>query len=101
MKKLILGLWLMLLVSVGFSQKLTETMARKILGERFISSQEGGFSKKVKIPFQKENIQDDHLSWLLPIKSRDGPKYILVQARYSVNEEKGNILKYEGSRGSC
>lgn len=96
MKKTIFSLCLILLVSIGFSQNLTEVAARKILGERFISSKEAGFTGKIKIPFQKENVQDDKLSWLLPIQGRDGPKYILVQARYSILKgEQQNVLSTE------
>jgi len=93
MKKTVFSLALMLLGFICLSQNMTEAAAKKLLGERFISSKEAGFTKHVRIPFKKEEIEDDHLSWLIPIQSRDGPKYVLVQALYSVgNEEQQNVL---------
>ncbi|MCX6754662.1 MAG: hypothetical protein NTU81_02435 [Candidatus Nomurabacteria bacterium] len=88
MKKSIYVSVLLLLSLICFAQSVTEREAKELFGERFISTKEAGFTEKVSIPFSRENLQHDRVSWLIPINTDGVPKYKLVQARYVPNEQK-------------
>lgn len=66
-----------------------EVWAAQQFGERFISAKEAGF-EIIQIPFTKDDLKYDRLSWLIPIEIDGYPKYRLIQARYSPNESPKN-----------
>lgn len=66
-----------------------EVWAAQQFGERFISAKEAGF-EIIQIPFTKDDLKYDRLSWLIPIEIDGYPKYRLIQARYSPNESQKN-----------
>ncbi len=86
MKKLMIVL-VFLLVSIStFSQYISEAEARELFRERFISTSEAGYPDILDIPFSKEDLLYDRISWLIPLNINGALQYRLVQARYIANE---------------
>lgn len=88
MKKIVFIAVFMLLTTLSFSQYVTEAEAKKLFGTRFVSTKEAGFTEDVNIPFSRENLKDDLVSWLIPLNIDGVPQYKLVQLRYALNEHK-------------
>jgi hypothetical protein len=77
---------LLLFSIISFSQNITEVEARELLGERFITTSEAGYPDILDIPFSKENLLYDRISWLIPLNINGVLQYRLIQARYLADE---------------
>lgn len=88
MKKIVFTTVFLLLTTLGFAQSVTEAEAKELFGTRFVSTEEAGFTENVDIPFSRENLKDDFVSWLIPVNIDGVPQYKLVQLRYALNEHK-------------
>jgi len=90
MKKLGFFLVFLFLVFVSSAQGITETRAKELFGERFISAKEAGLSQKIPLLFEEKDLKYDHMSWLIPISINGLPQYKLIQARYLPNDTENN-----------
>ena len=89
MKKLVL-IFVVFLSFSSFSQNVTNDQAKKILGNRFVTITEArkifpDLPEKLEIPYPAQKLQNDFTSWLVPVKIKGTPQYLLIQASYPLD----------------
>jgi len=85
-----LSILLVLLSFYSFSQNVTETEARQIMQERFISLSEAQtifpeLPNELEIPYCRDLLENDFISYLIPINNKGKAEYLLVQASYMLD----------------